>query len=236
MSRLIRLVSVLLLVALCVPAVAGAQEVSTFSFAGKGADAWTSTWSEQDPGAGSEDWFLWGGFTTGIQTGAMKPERYRENMGAFSYSSYVPTSATEPATYVVFSAYAPATLVVSKSLTAASLDFVTQGEIAVWRTEMPWDGGEETMLDPDETRTVGVSVTGDWTSAGPLWRNSFMQKSRTDGFFSIDRYSSTNRNAVCEALVVDSEGTVWFEGAFDQASISDSRGGGHVRGLYPQMP
>lgn len=235
MSRFVRLVVMLLVVALCLPVVAEAQEISTFSFAGKGADAWSSTWSGEDPNASYSDWFLWGGFTTGIQAGTTKPERYRENMGAFSYSSYVPTSATEPASYVVFSTYAPATLAVSKSLTAASLDFVSEGEIAVWRTEMPWDGGDETMVAPDETRTVGVSVTADWSSQGPLWKDSFMQKSRSDGFYSIDRYNSTYRNAVCNALVVDSEGTVWFDGAFDQASISDTRGGGHMKGLYPEM-
>lgn len=234
MSRRI-LVSLLatLMLALCLPAIAGATPV-TYQFTGRNADAYS--FAGEVEGGPYEFVSLWGGNTTSMQTGLERPERFREKFGMFWREAYTPATDSQPEAYRMLMLSGPAALTFDRALTSAKLDMVAEGTVAVWYGEMPWEGTEEEMVAPDEESTVTVSAVGSWTGSGPLWRESYHSKTSTDGFFSIDRNSSTRRDATCEALIVDSAGNVWFQGGFDTASIYDSKGVGHMKGEWPDAP
>ncbi len=136
---------------------------------------------------------------------------------------------------------APATFTADSKLMSATLSFQTPAQIAVWYDEMPWEcepvpGFPDEWICPEPDRVIDtmVTVSANWTGFGPLSRSSFMSKSRTDGFFYIDRSNYQSRQATAVGSIIGTDGTVYFNGSFDHAGIYENKGKGHMKGMWPE--
>ncbi len=238
--RITLLVAALLALALMAPAVAQAADTTTYSFSGKNADA--GTWVEFRNG-GYEGLWIWGGTLTSKMIGATaKPERIKGTFGFFQKEKYLPETATRRETYRLMTVQeAPATFTTDNKLTSATLSFQAPAQVAVWYDEMPWEcepvpGSPDEYVCPEPDRVIDtvVIVNVDWTGFGSLSRSSFMSKSRTDGFFYIDRSNYQTRQATAVGSIVGADGTVYFDGALDYGSIYNSKSSGHMKGMWPE--
>ncbi|MBU2602232.1 MAG: hypothetical protein KKA32_08705 [Actinobacteria bacterium] len=236
--RITLLVAALLALALMAPAIAHAADTTTYSFSGRNADA--GTWVEFRNG-GYEGLWIWGGTLNSKTVGSTaKPERVRGTFGFFYKEKYLPATATRRETYRLMTVQeAPATFTADNKLMSARLSFQTPAQIAVWYDEMPWEGepvpgspDEWVSPEPDRVFETMVTVNVDWTGLGPLSRSSFMSKTRTDGFFYIDRSNYQNRQATAVGSIVGTDGTVYFDGSFDYGALYNSKSSGHMKGMW----
>lgn len=229
--RLALAVSLVLLLVMVVPAVALAGEPTTYTFLGKNADAYYG----YDGPDGSVWVNVWGGTVNGkFVGGSTAPERIKEVSGSFNYESYTPAGKRTKESYTMVMAWGPAPFYCDRSLTKAGFAALIPAEVSTWTDVMPWEGAEDQWVDPSETKQVILDVSASWSGSGPLWKEAYSSRTRTDDFFMIDRTNSTRRAATCDATVVDSEGTVWWDGTFADAAIYDTKSGGHVKGMWPE--
>lgn len=234
-SAALTVVALLIGLVLVAPTPALAADTVTYSFSGRNADA--GSWIEH-PDGGYDSILVWGGALSNKLVGsALKPERMRGMFGFFYQEKYRPATDTEPERYwVLVVNEAPATFSANNKLTTAKLSFAAPAQLLVWCDEMPWEcepspeiPDEWICPEPDEVSEVDVAVNISWTGFGPLSRVSYISKGRTEGFFYIERFNSLSRQANASGSVVDGDGTIYFEGAFDFAGIYDNKSGAHLK-------
>lgn len=234
MKRTALILAAIMMLAMVLPVAAGAADGTTYGFSGKNADAWYSSGNEMAQDAAWMSVGAWGGDTISRQTGTESPVRIRSKFGMTWVDKFTPKKGSQPAKLVSVYLFAdPAMFSANRDLTSAALDFVGMGEVQVWTGQMPWDDPNG-YVEPDVVTPITASVKVGWAGTGPLWKESYSSKTRTDGLLSIDRSNSTRRAANATGSIVGSDGTVYFSGTFSDASIYDTRGTGHIKGVWPE--